>query len=160
MTERMNWTERRECQVISVFLLQEPQKQYERQKDITLEDEPLPSTGWKVSIMLLRKTREIVPERMKRLGQSVTGGKWAGCNFWKKDIAQGHIINCLESNGSKMADKSILLWPWSSISRLNDTPRGTMTFPRHYQKTKKWAVAQFLEISIPSQNIWNNLPTY
>ena len=54
----------------------------------------------------------------------------------------------------------ILLWPWSSISRLNDTPRGTMTFSRHYQKTKKWAVAQFLEISIPSQNIWNNLPSY
>ena len=150
MTEWMNWTERRECQAIPLFLPLEPQKQYKRQKYITLEDEPLPSTGRKVSVMLLKKTREIAPERMKRLGQNVTGKKWAGHNFWKEDIAQGHIINRLESNGSKMADKSIFLRPWSSISRLNDTPRGTMTFPRHYQKTKKWTVPHFLEISIPS----------
>jgi len=36
-----------------------------------------------------------------------TGGKGAGYNFSKNDIAQGYNINGLESNGSKMADKSI-----------------------------------------------------
>ena len=42
-----------------------------KQKDVTLEDEPLPS--WKVSNMLLGKSRRQVltaPEKMKRLGQS------------------------------------------------------------------------------------------
>ena len=75
---------------------------------------------------------------------SETGGKGAGHNLWKNDIARGHNINQLESNGSKMADKSTLTRPWSSISKLNDTPRGLMTVPRHHQKTKKWVVAQFL----------------
>ena len=46
-----------------------------------------------------------------------------------------------------MADKTR---PWSSISKLNDAPWGTMTVPRHCQKTKEWVVAQFLEISTPS----------
>ena len=58
-----------------------------------------------------------------------------------------------------MANKSTLIRPWSSISKLNDTPRGTMTVPRHHQKTKKGAMAQFLEISTHSQNSWNNPPT-
>ena len=78
----------------------------------------------------------------------ITGGKGAGHNFWKNDIAQGHNINQLESNGSKMADKPTR--PWSSISKLNDTHRGAMIVPRHCQKTKEWAVPQFLEISNPS----------
>ena len=38
----------------------------------------------------------------------------------------------------------------SSISKLNDTPRGTMTVPRHCQKTKEGVMAQFLEICTPS----------
>ena len=80
-------------------------------------------------------------------------------------MAQGHNINQLESNGSKMADKPTR--PWSSISKLNDTHWGAMIVPRHCQKTKEWAVTQFLEISNPSsksptlhQNGWNkpNLP--
>ena len=33
---------------------------------------------------------------------NVTGGKEAGHSFWKNDIAQGHNINRLESNGTKM----------------------------------------------------------
>ena len=33
---------------------------------MTLEDKP---PGWQVSIMLLGKSREIAPERMKRMGQ-------------------------------------------------------------------------------------------
>ena len=51
-------------------------------------------------------------------------------NFWKNDISWGHKINRLESDGSKMADLSTLTRPWSSISKLNDTPRGTMTVPK------------------------------
>ena len=43
--------------------------------------------------------------------------KWggAGHNFWKDDIVQGDNINWLESNGSKMADKSTLTRSWSSV---------------------------------------------
>ena len=33
------------------------------------------------------------------------GRKRAGHNFWKNDIAQGHSINWLKSNGSKMASQ-------------------------------------------------------
>ena len=82
----------------------------------------------------------------------VTGGKGPGHNFWKNDIAQGHDTNRLKSNESKMADKSTLSRPWPSISKLSDTTRGTMTVPKHCQKTKEWAVAQSLETSTPSQN--------
>ena len=38
--------------------------------------------------------------------QAVTGGKGAGHNFWKNDIAQGHNKNQLESNKTKMTDKT------------------------------------------------------
>ena len=34
-----------------------------------------------------------------------TGGKGTGHNFWKNDIAQGHNINRLKSNGSKMTSQ-------------------------------------------------------
>ena len=43
-----------------------------------------------------------------------TGRKGAGHNFWKYDIVQGHNINQLESNGSKMVDKSTLRDPQSA----------------------------------------------
>ena len=60
------------------------------------------------------------------------GGKGAGHNPWKNDTAWGHNINqWLESNESKMADKSTSMTRlWSSISKLNDIPRGAMTVPR------------------------------
>ena len=70
-----------------------------------------------------------------------------GHNFWKNDIAQGDNINWLKSNTSKMADKWVSVKPWSSICKLNDIPRGSMTVPRLYQKTKKWLVPQLLEWS-------------
>ena len=76
-----------------------------------------------------------------------TGLKGAGHNFWKDNIAQGHTIKWLKSNGSKIADKSNLTKPWSSICKLNNIPRGTRTVPRHYQKTKDWVVPQLLEWS-------------
>ena len=38
-----------------------------RQKDMTPEDDP---PGWKVSNMIVGKSREIAPEGMKRWGQS------------------------------------------------------------------------------------------
>ena len=47
-----------------------PMNSMKRQKDMTLEDEP---PGWKVSSMLLGKSRRqlvIALERMKHLGQS------------------------------------------------------------------------------------------
>ena len=63
-----------------------------------------------------------------RQAGDVTGGKGAGHNFWKNDVTQGHNINWLEPNGTKMADKTR---PRSSISKWNDTPRGATTVPRH-----------------------------
>ena len=42
-------------------------------------------------------------------------------NFWKNDIVQGHNINQLESNGSRMADKSTSTRPWSSIYAHHNT---------------------------------------
>ena len=56
-------------------------------------------------------------------------------------------MNWLKSNGSKIADKSNLTKPWSSICKLNNIPRGTRTVPRHYEKTKEWVVPQLLEWS-------------
>ena len=44
-----------------------------------------------------------------------------------------------------MTDKSNSTKPWSSICKLKDTPRGTMTVPRHYHKSKEWVVPQLLE---------------
>ena len=40
------------------------------------------------------------------MSRSVTGGKQQGTTMSKDDIAQGHNINRLESNGTKMADKT------------------------------------------------------
>ena len=76
-----------------------------------------------------------------------TGAKGAVHNFWQNDIAQGHNINPLKSNGSKMADKSNSTKHWSSICKLNETPRSSMTVPKHCQKTKEWVVPQLLEWS-------------
>ena len=76
--------------------------------------------------------------------QAVTGGKGAGHNFWKNDIAQRHNINQLKSNGSRMTDKSNSTKPWSSVCKLNDTPRGARTVPRHCQKTEEWVFPQLL----------------
>ena len=44
-----------------------------------------------------------------------------------------------------MTDKSNSTKPWSSICKLKDTPRGTMTVPRHYHKSKEWVVPHLLE---------------
>ena len=43
-----------------------------------------------------------------------TGRKGAGHNLWKNDIAQGHDINWLEPNGSKIVDKSTSSRPWGA----------------------------------------------
>ena len=42
-------------------------------------------------------------------------------------------------------DKSNSTKPWSSVCKLNDTPRGARTVPRHCQKTEEWVVPQLLE---------------
>ena len=70
-----------------------------------------------------------------------------GQNFWKNDIAQPNNINLLRSNKSKMADKSNSTKSWSSVCKLNDTPRGAMKISKHYQKTKEGVVPQLLEWS-------------
>ena len=77
-------------------------------------------------------------------------GKGQTKSFWKNDTAQVYNIGWLESNESKMEDKSTLTRTWPSVSKLNDTSRGSMAVPKQYQKTKNWAEAQLLEISIPS----------
>ena len=94
----------------------------------------------------------------------VTGGKGAGHNFWKKDIAQGHNINWLESNGTKMADKT---WSWSSISKWNDTPRGAMTVPlqapviaaTHFNKSITWNPEFYTSVAnnLTNSNWFNTL---
>ena len=83
-----------------------------------------------------------------------------GSPFERMHTAQGHNINWFESNVSKMADKSTSTRPWSSICKLNETLRSSMTVPSHHQKTKKWAVANSWKSLPLFQNSWNNLPTH
>ena len=45
-----------------------------------------------------------------------TGGKEAGHNFWKNDIAQGYNIDQLKSNGSKMTNQIQLNLDPQSVS--------------------------------------------
>ena len=71
------------------------------------------------------------------------------------ELTEGLNIHWWESNGSKMADKWTLVRPWSSISKLNDTPRGTTTVPKHCQKAKEWN--SWKSPPLP-QNSWGNLP--
>ena len=70
-----------------------------------------------------------------------TGGKQAGHNLWKNDIAQGHHTNWWEPNGSKMADESTSLdidAQFSSVAQLcptlcNPTDCSMPGLPVHYQ---------------------------
>ena len=59
---------------------------------------------------------------LSSLSSFQTGGKGEGHSFSKNEIAQGHNINPLESNGSKIADTSTLTRPSPSISKLNAYP--------------------------------------
>ena len=68
-----------------------------------------------------------------RIPEFVTGGKGAGRNFSKKDRAQGHNINWLESNGTKLAGKTR---PWSSISKWNDPPEVPWQFKGTVKRRK------------------------
>ena len=81
----------------------------------------------------------------------------AGHNFWKNDIAQRQNINQLESNGTKMADKTR---PWSSISKWNDTPRGALTVPRHCQKPRSGRWPKSWKSPPLPQNSWTNPSTH
>ena len=56
--------------------LKNPMSCMKRQKGKTPEDKPL---GGKGSNMLLGKSREIAPERMKGLGQNRTNAQWWMC---------------------------------------------------------------------------------
>ena len=85
---------------------------------------------------------------------TVTGGKGSGHNFWKNDIAQGHNINWLKSNGSKMISQIQL--NTDPQSKLNDTPRGGRTIPWHCQK-KECVVPQWLGVILPLISIWIHL---
>ena len=71
------------------------------------------------------------------------GRKGAGHNFQKNDTAQGHNINIKINRVQE--DKSNSIKPWSSICKLNDTPRGARTVPNYCQKTQEWVVPQWLE---------------
>ena len=61
---------RREWQNTSVFLPWEPHEQYKKVKRYDIERWNSP--GWQVTNMLLEKSREIAPERIKRLSQTKT----------------------------------------------------------------------------------------
>ena len=83
-----------------------------------------------------------------------TGGKGARHNLGKHDIAQGHNIDWLESNGSKMTDKPPSTWPWlSAYAHCNRSasevihPEVPWQFQDWPSKIRKSAVTQFLEIS-------------
>jgi len=56
-------------------LPQEPHEQHEKVKKMTWEDKP---TRW-LGVHLLGKNREIVPERMKRMGQSKNNTQFWMC---------------------------------------------------------------------------------
>ena len=71
-------------------------------------------------------------------------GRGQGTTF-ERMTARVHNINRLKSNGFKMADKSNSTKSRSSAFKLNDTPRGAMKVPKHYQKTMEWVVPQLLE---------------
>ena len=75
----------------------------------------------------------------------VTGEKRAGHKFWKNDIAQGHNINRLKSDESKMADKSLNL-NWQAKW---DT-RGATTAPKVRVKVvpnSLWSMDYTIEFS-------------
>ena len=84
-----------------------------------------------------------------------TGEKRAGHKLEKNDIAQGHDIDCLEANMSKMSSLTGGLEPQYTIAvtcthihKLCDTPTGTLTALRPAIKDEKvgWLLAQILEI--------------
>ena len=85
---------------------------------------------------------------------SVPGGKGAGHDFWNSDIAQGHNTQGLDSNGTKMADKT---GPLSSISKWNDTQRCHGSC-KALLKDQGAGSAQILEISAPSPKQLEILP--
>ena len=68
--------------------------------------------------------RELGLSNWRRAGCCETGGKGAGHNLWKHDIARGHDINWLEPSGSKMADKSTSTRPWASLYTHCNTAAG------------------------------------
>jgi len=99
---------RRKWQPTPVFLPGEHHGQYERQQGMTLEDEPrLPPQGWKVSSMLLGKTREQLlkaSERIKWLGQS------------GNDV-QLYLVMKVKSNAVKnTAQEPGTLCPWIKVN--------------------------------------------
>ena len=108
----------------------------------------------------LKKNSEIESHfYLSSLSSFETGGKVAGHNFWKNEIAQGHNINPLESNGSKMADKSTLTRPWPSINKENDTTKShdssssAQSLSRVWLFATPWTTARQASLSIT--NSWS-----
>ena len=72
-------------------------------------------------------------------------------------------INLLESNGSKMAYKLPSTRPWSSISKLNDIPRGAMIGQGTKRPKYRWwpnflyPFPQMVGIILPLISLWNYL---
>ena len=88
----------------------------------------------------------------------------AGHNFWKNDIAWGHNINKLESNVSKMTDKSTSDWTmilsqqakWHS-QRRHDSSKA-LSKKKKKKKSGQWPNS-WKSPPFP-QNSWNNPPTH
>ena len=111
----------------------------------------------------LKKNSEIESHfYLSSLSTFETGGKAAGHNFWKNEIAQGHSINPLESNGSKMADKSTLTRPSPSISKLNAHPEIPWQFQGTIKRPKSGPISRNLYpfpkivgINLQLISLWN-----
>ena len=53
-----------------------------------------------------------------------------------------------------MADKSVLIKPWSPISKLNDTPRGAMTVPSKVKVTQSCLILyNHMDCSLPGSSV-------
>ena len=111
----------------------------------------------------LKKNSEIESHfYLSSLSSFETGRKVAGHNFWKNEIAQGHNINPLESNGSKMADKSTLTRPSPSISKLNAHPEVPWQFQGTIKRSKSGPISRNLYpfpkivgINLQLVSLWN-----
>ena len=92
-SEQTRPTAGRNGKPLQYFCYKNPMNSVRRQKDMTLKDKTPPTPGWKVSNMLLGKTRGQLlraPERMKRLGKAQTTPS-CGC-----------LVGKVKSNAVKM----------------------------------------------------------
>ena len=89
--------------------------------------------------------------------QAATGAKEAGSNFWKKDIAQRHNRNQLESNETKMADNTRPKFQSASEKTHSEVP---WQFHSIVKRPRRGRWPKSLKSPLLLKNSWNNLPTH